>query len=334
VRGLTFNHAKQPPQTDLQNRNSFTGRLVKILILVFVCFVVSEISLRVVLGLGNPVLITPDSACNYVLKPNHNIYRFFAHTRVNRDSMRSDDFAPTRPQGTLRLMFVGDSLTYGTSRVDQKQIFTEILHRDLPSVVRRPVEVLNASAGAWAPSNELSYMRSRGVFNADIVLWVVNDGDLEQSRSTIAEVGDDLPARPPALALGELWSRFIKPRLVHWKGRQDAGDSVNPNAGATIQHNLAIFDEGNALVEAHGARLVMIYLPFRGDIPQTSANAQTILHEWTSKNHVPILDLTLAEQAYPASEINLDQGVHFNAKGNTIVADAIEKLWPEVVGLQ
>ena len=231
-------------------------------------------------------------------------------------------------------MFVGDSLTYGTSRVDQKQIFTEILHRDLPSIVHHPVEVLNASAGAWAPSNELSYLRSRGIFNADIVLWVVNDGDLEQPRTTIGEVGDDLLQTRPALALGELWSRYIKLRLMHITSRQDAGDSVVPNAAATIQQNLAVFDEGDAFIKDHGARLVMIYLPFRGDVPQTGANAQTILRDWTSKNHVPMLDLTSTEQAYPANEINLDQGVHFNAKGNAIVAHGIEKLWPEAVGLQ
>ncbi len=318
----------------LQNHSLFTGRLVRVLILVFVCFAFAEVLLRVVLGLGNPVLITPDAACAYVLKPNQSIYRFFAYTRVNGDSMRSDDFAPIRPQGTLRLMFVGDSLTYGTSRVDQKQLFTEILHRDLPSIVHRPVEVLNASAGAWAPSNELSYLRSRGVFNSDIVLWVVNDGDLEQPRSTISEVGDDLPQTRPALAIGELWSRYLKRRLFHSGSRQDAGDSVAPNAAATIQQNLAFFEEGNAFVETHGARLVMIYLPFRADIPQASANSQTILREWTSKNHVPMLDLTSAEQAYSANEISLDHGVHFNAKGNAIVANAIEKLWPEAVGLQ
>jgi GDSL-like lipase/acylhydrolase family protein len=331
---LTFHRANRWPEKSRRNRPSFAWRLVKVLILVFVCFVLAEVSLRAILGLGNPVLITPDAACNFVLKPNQNIYRFFAHTRVNRDSMRSDDFAPNRPQGTLRLMFLGDSLTYGTSRVDQKQIFAEILHRDLPSIVHRPVEVLNASAGAWAPSNELSYLRSRGIFNADIVLWVVNDGDVGQPRATIGEVGDDLPQRRPALALGELWSRYLRLQLMHIMSRQDAGDSVVHNAAATIQQNLAVFDEGNALVQSHGARLVMIYLPFRADVPQASASSQTILRDWASKNHVPMLDLTSTEQAYPASEISLDHGVHFNAKGNAIVANAIEKLWPEGVGLQ
>jgi lysophospholipase L1-like esterase len=79
---------------------------------------------------------------------------------------------------------------------------------------------------------------------------------------------------------------------------------------------------------------VIIYLPFRGDVPQISANSQAILRAWAAKSHVPMHDLTSAEQPYPIGEITLDHGVHFNAKGNAIVADAIEKLWPQAGGVQ
>ena len=49
--------------------------------------------------------------------------------------MRSDDFHIAKPIGTDRLMFVGDSLAYGTTRIDQEKIFTEILHPELPALV-------------------------------------------------------------------------------------------------------------------------------------------------------------------------------------------------------
>lgn len=35
--------------------------------------------LRFGLGLSNPVLITPDSACGYILKPDKDDFRFFSH---------------------------------------------------------------------------------------------------------------------------------------------------------------------------------------------------------------------------------------------------------------
>jgi hypothetical protein len=124
-----------------------------------------EAMLRFGLGLGNPVLIAEDSACAYILKPDQDVFRFFSHTHVNHFGMRSDEVPALRDPHTLRILFVGDSITYGTSRIDQRQIFPEILHRDLRSIVQRPVEVLNASASSWAIDNELSYVRSRGRFS-------------------------------------------------------------------------------------------------------------------------------------------------------------------------
>jgi hypothetical protein len=101
-------------------------------------------------GPGNPVLIATETACGYTLKPNQNVFRFFSHTHVSHDGVSSAEVASRPAPNTLPILFVGDSIPHGTSRIDQKQIFAEILHRDLAFTLHRPVEVLNASAGAWA----------------------------------------------------------------------------------------------------------------------------------------------------------------------------------------
>lgn len=294
----------------------------------------SEVALRFGLGLGNPILITRDEACGYTLKPDQDVVRFFAHTHVNHFAMRSDEVTAVRRPGTLRLMFVGDSVTYGTTQVDQKQIFAELLHRDLPGIVHRPVEVLNASAGAWAPDNELSYIRSRGIFQSDIVLLVLNDGDLTQPRATIAEVGDDLPQRRPSTAIGELYARYIRPRMAHLMGKADAGDSVAANAGEVLRANLADLDQIEAFVRSQGARSILIYIPFSKDIPAKSQASQSILQAWSAAHSVPMCDLTAAETPYAPNEITLDHGIHLNTKGHRIVAEAIERSWPQLAGRQ
>lgn len=293
---------------------------------------ISEAILRFGLGLGNPVLIVPDPACKYILKPDQNIFRFFSHTRTNHYGMRSDPISPLHAPSSLRILFVGDSITYGTSQVDQSQIFTEILHRDLPSIVHRPVEVLNASAGAWAIDNELSYVRSRGIFESDLVLLVLNDGDVTQPRSTMAEVGDGLPHARPRTALGELYTRFIVPKFLHIVSRPDAGDSVSVNADGVIMRNLDDLNEFNELVRRQGAKLAIVYAPFRRDLPNLSSGAGLILKKWSASHQVPIFDLESAELSYSAQEITLDNGIHFSAKGNLVVAQEIEKLWPAVLG--
>ncbi len=295
--------------------------------------VIGECILRFALGLGNPILIQADSACGYFLKPDQDVTRFFVHTHVNHDGMRSDEVRTVHEPGTVRLLFVGDSITYGTTRVDQSAIFTEILHRDLPAVMNQPVEVLNASAGAWAPDNELSFLESRGIFGADLVLLVLNDGDLTQPRATIAEVGDDLPQRRPATALGELYTRYLSPKVAHWMKRRDAGDSVSKEAYEVTEENIADLDKIHQLVINHGARLIVVFIPFRKDIPKESKEPESILETWTKSRHVGMFDLTTAEMPYSLEDITLDTGVHFNAKGNRILAQAIERDWPRVVGI-
>lgn len=68
-------------------RRRAMGFLALLLVLAAVCNAV----LRFCLGLGNPILIAPDPACAYILKPDQNVFRFFGHTRINHYGMRSDD---------------------------------------------------------------------------------------------------------------------------------------------------------------------------------------------------------------------------------------------------
>jgi len=317
-----------------QSRHGVVHVLGQLLLVLIVLACVSESVLRFGLGLGNPIQIQPDSACEYILKPDQNVERFFVRTHINRYGMRSDEVQDVHQAGTLRLMFVGDSITYGTTRVDQKEIFTEVLHRELPAIVHRPVEVLNASAGAWAPDNELSFIESRGTFHADIVFLVLNDGDLTQPRSTIAMVGDDLPHQRPASAIGELYSRYIRPRFFHSIGKSDAGDSVLPNADEVTNRNLADIGRINELAASKGARLMIVYIPIRKDIPRESQSAARAFHGWSIAHKVKMFDLTDAEAAFSFQEITLDNGIHLNAKGHLAVARAIEMSWPGLVGDQ
>jgi hypothetical protein len=308
-------------------------RVLTICMLLIVALLgIAEGVLRFVFGLGNPVLITPDPECEYIIKPDQRVKRFFASTRTNHYGMRSEEVPPVRDPGHMRILFVGDSLTYGTSRVDQSEIFTEIVHRELPSIIHKPVDVLNASAGAWAPDNEVSYIRSRGIFQSDIVVFVLNDGDVTQSRSTMADVGDGLPSERPASAIGELWTRYLKPQLTHVVEKRDAGTSIAANADEVAQANLKDLETADGLVTSQGARMVIVFLPFRFDIPDKSAKAQSTLRDWCAEHHVPMLDLTGSELPYSIRDLDLDNGYHFNDRGNAVVADGILKLWPQTVG--
>jgi lysophospholipase L1-like esterase len=303
------------------------GVLVLSLVLLVV---VTDVGLAVILGLGNALLIQPDPAAGYVIKPNQRVRRFFCNTIINGESMRSPAFSPVKPPGTYRVLLIGDSMTYGSTQVDQKAIFASLLRAELPARLHEPVEILNASAGAWAIGNELGYLKSRGTFDADLVVLVLNSGDIGQSPTGLNDLGGDAATVKPPCALCEVWTRYLKSKMFHIKPKMDKGAELSTDVVQIVTANLRWLDEFQQDVQQHHARMGMIYLAMRKYVPDNAKlSAQPVLVNWATQHHVPFLDITSAETSYPWSDITLD-GVHFNAKGHRIAATYIEQNWSEV----
>src|ERR1700722_12818774 len=94
---------------------------------IVVLLVGSELTLRFAFGLGRPLLYAADPQVGYLSAPNQDIRRFGATIHINQFGMRSDDLHVPRVEPGIRLLFIGDSVTFGTTRVDQDKIFTELI---------------------------------------------------------------------------------------------------------------------------------------------------------------------------------------------------------------
>ena len=120
---------------------------VRYAIAVLAAILLLEVALRVILGVGNPVLYVVDrgeaqGGYGYIPAPDQDVRRFFAENKINSFSMRSEDVARARPLRTLRILLIGDSVTYGTTYIDQADIFASLLERGLKQTMRSKVEVL------------------------------------------------------------------------------------------------------------------------------------------------------------------------------------------------
>jgi hypothetical protein len=293
-------------------------RFAKLVLVLVSLVLIAEGALRLI-GLGDPVLLQPDGRCGYVLRPNQAHFRFLAHTRINAESMRSEPIAAQKPPGSYRLMFVGDSIAYGTTMVDQDAIFVEVLHRDLPAILHRPVEVLNASASAWAIDNELAYIESRGIFQSDRVILVLNDGDLDQRMSTVNDVGNALYFEKPSCALCELIHHYAS------RTRVDKGSVVESDAGQR-EKNLKSLTVFRDYVYAHNSGMIILFVPFRRDVKSPSSRViQTELTSWARQNEVPVIDATPLLAQLSVKEASVDGGTHLSVKGNQPVAKSFEQ---------
>ena len=99
-------------------------------------FIAGELALEW-MGFGSPPMVTLNPGVSYELQPGQSIVRRWplsedsvSHVKTNRMGMRSDEIGPAPAPGVLRIFFVGDSITYGTTQVDQDHIFTELVHHE------------------------------------------------------------------------------------------------------------------------------------------------------------------------------------------------------------
>lgn len=183
--------------------------------------VAAEVVARVKYGLGDPPLLDLVPDIEYVYKPSRT-YHYLHHTvAINSHSMRSGEFpAKKSDPRELRVLVIGDSIVTGGGRIDQDELATERLRASLAKELGRPVVVGNVACGSWGPPNQLAYVEKFGLFDADVVLIVLNSGDADDVPGLEA-LGAAWPQSTPVLALQEPLRRVLErawPRMAERLG--------------------------------------------------------------------------------------------------------------------
>jgi lysophospholipase L1-like esterase len=139
--------------------------------------------------------------------------------RISSQGLRDREFPVERPPGGLRIVCLGDSVTYGTG-VDLEDSLPKQLERGLAErFPGRSVEVLNAGIFATNTSQQLAWYR-HGVerFQPDLLLLVTTVPDAS---------GRNIPKRPPEQeGSGARWVR----RLGLTSGLWDPADAPHMDA--------------------------------------------------------------------------------------------------------
>jgi hypothetical protein len=124
-------------------------------------------------GQPPPVHITTKSPILYELNPNT--------YDINSQGLRDDEVAIPKPEGTLRILVLGDSVAFGPD-VSRNMTFANRLERLLQSRYLS-VEVLNAGVLGYTAYNELQFYLTKGrAFEPDIVIVAFCMNDIVNPR--------------------------------------------------------------------------------------------------------------------------------------------------------
>lgn len=285
-----------------------------------------ELVLRKKYGLGTPPLYVADARTGYRLAPNQSLRRRGNRILINQYSMRGEEVQLQRPEETLRVLLLGDSIVNGGWWTDQSQILSQVVQEALVCLDTLPFrqpEVLNASANSWGPRNELGYVVRFGLFESQVVLLVLNTDDLFAiaPNAHLLSRSPNYPTRRPALALVEVINRARKPPAI------PALQDLHEQSGDRVGANLEALRQLNHLVQQQHSRLLLAMTPLQRELGEDGPRdyervARHRLQRLTQEQDIPYLDfLPLLQQPdYPT--LYRDH-IHFSPAGNELVGKTL-----------
>jgi hypothetical protein len=169
----------------------------------------AEAALRI-LGVGEVMTYQPDPRFGYELRPSQHVSTYGHVIAINSLGLRGPELSEPKPPGTLRVLFVGDSVTYGGGRVAEAELFCRRVE-SMATAEGLRLEVVNVSAPGWSPQNWSAWLEAHGMLDADAVLAVIPAIDLRRPFATVDQVG--VVDHAPPLRLGTLWLKVRQLRL-------------------------------------------------------------------------------------------------------------------------
>ena len=286
-----------------------------------------ELALRL-LGFGNPALLQADANAGYIFAPNQLVYRFGNRLEYNQFSQRSEQIDSAKPEGTLRILMIGDSVLNGNNTTDQQETIPELFEARLLGI-KKQVEVLNASAGSWGIGNQLGYIRKFGTFESDAVILQIGTHDLRQPPSSSAGVGNHplMPNRKPLLAIQEVFQRYVMPQLSSVFVSNSPAAGVPVSESQRFMENMQRFEQIVALVRAKNIPLYVLYTCDRADLLPVP-NQPKFKSEFVDRLQalkIPVIDTHAAWSKLPKTRVEsyfLD-GVHPTAPAYESIADLV-----------
>ncbi|MGB7160685.1 MAG: GDSL-type esterase/lipase family protein [Tepidisphaeraceae bacterium] len=293
-----------------------TGRWTRwIIVSLVIAFLVAEVVLRLAFGLGNPPRMRSDSKIEYLYTPSQDLVRFGNRIRYNGFGMRGEDFPRRRSDAAeLRVIAIGDSVLNGGAQTDQEDIATEILRRELPRELNRPVSVGNISAGSWGPPNALAFVEAFGLFDADVVILVWSSHDY-------ADVPTSQPIeRRPLLATEEALTRYL-PRFLP-AGPTTATPTPSPQ---DIDTSLSALAKLVALSRVAGAHVIVAQHMEKGELSSAPDRGHDHIRRTVEEAGATVIQLGPDfATSLKAGRDPYRDSIHPNEVGQRLLADALK----------
>ncbi len=285
-------------------------------------------------GLGEPVVYDSHPLWGYSPRKNKTYTRFDGDKiTINEVGLRSTN---KWNKNGKNILFLGDSVTYGGSYINDDQTFSFLACKELKNW-----RCHNGGVNAYGIMNMVAKSRyDDRISSAPIRVFTFISGDFDRGLQKFDTAHFIL--REPPSHLSAIWEvlNFISARIIpkEWFGKNS--DLIENNAQyikkQKINRQFALdifFDELNRL-ESKGLDFLVVFSPSIEEIE----NAKLILNNkiiFKIKNKYPnrFIDLTdtLTKAYYSDEKLIFKDQVHYWEKGHLLVSKTISPFLKEII---
>ncbi len=190
------------------------------------------------IGLGNPLLYEPDQLVGYRLRPNQSQKRR-KHAKVTTDNegFRIDPSNEIKKNSEI-IVFVGDSVTYGGSYIDDKKLFSSIYCKSL----KENSICLNNGINSWGTMNMGRFIENYDIYSKKIpleIFLVILPGDEKRNFRSFSDTPFwSNPPKSPA-AINEVIKFITLKYLIPKLSQSNHNDALKNNIkNSEIKSNL------------------------------------------------------------------------------------------------
>jgi len=263
--------SNSPERQQLENsQNLFTRHpfaTIAILLTIFVLVFIPalELFLKTFSGLGNPPLYELSPLYGYMLKPNQVIeprgniaFLYGARLTTNNLGLRAADDWDSKP--AKKILFLGDSVTYGGQYVDDAQLFSSVAGNRLPGW-----QVGNGACNAWGIGNIVGLLRDYRFLPAEVVVTNVIEGDFYRGTSRASAL--PLWTERPRFALQDLLMHIMwKVNKTRYENSADAVIQDEAHLDMIVDHAARNLKDLDHYLEQQQVRHFLFILPTRSQI--------------------------------------------------------------------
>jgi lysophospholipase L1-like esterase len=178
------------------------------------------------LDVGQIMTYQADPRFGYLMRASQRISTYGEVISINSLGLRGPELRDPKPPDVLRVLFMGDSITYGGGRIRESELFCRRFEA-LAAANGLRIEAVNGSAPGWSPQNWAAWLEVYGTLDADLVLLVLPAIDLRRPFTTMEKVG--VVDHQPTLRLGTLWLKLEMQRIP---GLPLTNESLDANIAA------------------------------------------------------------------------------------------------------